>query len=78
LDRPGFGSSTFQSGRRNLDWAADVDEAADLLRLDRFAVLGVAVGIAPPEAPGMDKAAIARTSRHWDLRPWVTIRVSAR
>ncbi len=91
LDRPGFGSSTFQSDRSILDWAADVDEAGDLLELDRFAVLGVsgggpyalacghalkdrvtrigvAAGIAPPDAPGMDKAAVARTSRRHFVR----------
>ena len=91
LDHPGFGSSTFQPGRRTLDWATDVDEAADLLGLDRFAVLGVsgggpcalacghalngrvtrigvAAGIAPPEAPGMDKAAIAKISRRYLVR----------
>lgn len=91
LDRPGFGASTFQHGRSILDWAADVNEAANLLSIDQFAVLGVsgggpyalacghalkdrvtsvgvAVGIAPREAPGMDTAAIARTSRRWLVR----------
>ena len=88
---PALAPRTFQPGRRILDWAADVDEAADLLGLDRFAVLGVsgggpyalacghalnsrvtsigvAVGIAPPEAPGMDKAAIAKTSTRYLVR----------
>ncbi len=44
LDRPGFGASTFQPKRRLLDWPSDVAEAADLLEIDRFAVLGVSAG----------------------------------
>jgi len=79
LNRPGFGSSTFQAGRTFLDWPRDVAEAADLLGVGRFAVLGVsgggpyalatasvlgervtrvglAVGLAPIEAPGMRSA----------------------
>jgi len=44
LDRPGMGLSSFQPGRRLLDWPADVVAVADHLRLDRFAVLGVSGG----------------------------------
>jgi pimeloyl-ACP methyl ester carboxylesterase len=44
LDRPGFGASTDQPGRGMLDWPDDVAEAADLLGIDRFAVLGVSAG----------------------------------
>lgn len=44
LDRPGFGSSTFQPERDLVDWASDVAEAADKLRIDRFSVLGVSAG----------------------------------
>ncbi len=44
LDRPGFGSSTFQPDRDLLDWPSDVAEVADLLGIDRFAVLGVSAG----------------------------------
>jgi len=40
VDRPGIGMSTRRPGRRLLDWPADVVEFADLLDLDRFAVLG--------------------------------------
>jgi len=40
IDRPGFGLSTFQPGRRITDWPADVKSLADHLRLRRFAVLG--------------------------------------
>ena len=44
LDRPGFGGSTFQPRRGLLDWPSDVAEAADILGIDRFAVLGVSAG----------------------------------
>ena len=43
-DRPGFGRSSFQPGRRLLDWPDDVLELAGALGLDRFAVLGVSGG----------------------------------
>ena len=43
-DRPGFGRSDFQPGRRLVDWPDDVGELADLLELSRFAVLGVSGG----------------------------------
>lgn len=44
LDRPGYGLSDFQPGRRILDWPRDVAEAADVLGLDRFWVLGASGG----------------------------------
>jgi pimeloyl-ACP methyl ester carboxylesterase len=44
LDRPGFGLSDFQPGRRLLDWPDDVVEVADRLGLRRFAVVGVSGG----------------------------------
>ena len=40
FDRPGYGESTFQPGRRILDWPADVIELADELGLEKFAVAG--------------------------------------
>ncbi len=40
LDRPGYGLSDFQPHRTILDWPRDVGEAADMLGLDRFSVLG--------------------------------------
>ncbi|MBW2547908.1 MAG: hypothetical protein DRH23_06320 [Deltaproteobacteria bacterium] len=43
-DRPGFGRSDFQPGRRLLDWPDDVSELAEALGLNRFAVLGVSGG----------------------------------
>jgi pimeloyl-ACP methyl ester carboxylesterase len=43
-DRPGYGLSTFQPGRRLVDWPHDVAELADHLGVDRFAVMGVSGG----------------------------------
>lgn len=43
-DRPGFGLSDVQPGRRLGDWPADVTQLADALGLPRFAVLGVSGG----------------------------------
>jgi len=43
-DRPGFGLSTFQPGRRILDWPADVAALADALGIGRFAVAGISAG----------------------------------
>ncbi|NNC92687.1 MAG: alpha/beta hydrolase [Acidimicrobiia bacterium] len=44
LNRPGFGSSSPQPGRSFLDWPVDVADAADQLKIDRFAVVGVSGG----------------------------------
>ena len=43
-DRPGYGISDFQPGRRLLDWPCDVKALADRLSIDRFMVLGVSGG----------------------------------
>ncbi len=43
-DRPGMGRSTFQPGRRLLDWPADVAVVTDTLGIDRFAVMGWSCG----------------------------------
>jgi pimeloyl-ACP methyl ester carboxylesterase len=40
VDRPGYGLSTFQPGRRVLDWAEDIALLADSLGFDRFSVTG--------------------------------------
>ncbi len=40
IDRPGYGASTFQPGRRILDWPADVAALADALDLQDFTVAG--------------------------------------
>jgi pimeloyl-ACP methyl ester carboxylesterase len=43
-DRPGFGRSDPQPGRRLADWPGDVAALADELRLERFAVVGFSAG----------------------------------
>jgi len=43
-DRPGSGASSFQPGRRILDWPADVIALADQLGIGQFAVLGYSGG----------------------------------
>jgi pimeloyl-ACP methyl ester carboxylesterase len=44
VDRPGFGLSDYQPGRRVLDWPNDVARLADALNIERFAVLGSSAG----------------------------------
>jgi pimeloyl-ACP methyl ester carboxylesterase len=44
VERPGYGLSDFQKGRRLLDWPEDVSAFADALGLDRFPVVGVSGG----------------------------------
>lgn len=44
VDRPGMGLSSFQPGRRYVDWPADVTALADRLGLTKFAVLGYSGG----------------------------------
>ena len=39
-DRPGYGESSFQPGRRILDWPGNVLQLADTLGLHKFAVAG--------------------------------------
>src|SRR5215469_6560618 len=46
-DRPGYGTSTFQPGRRLTDWADDVRQLADSLGIERFLVAGFSGG-GPP------------------------------
>jgi len=43
-DRPGIGLSTYQRGRRLVDWPGDVAHLADALGLERFAVMGWSAG----------------------------------
>jgi len=43
-DRPGYGLSTFQAGRRLIDWPTDVAYLADHLGIDRFGVMGISGG----------------------------------
>ncbi|MBO0868605.1 MAG: alpha/beta hydrolase, partial [Micromonosporaceae bacterium] len=44
LDRPGCGRSDWQPGRAILDWPADVAQAADLLGIGEFSVVGASGG----------------------------------
>ena len=44
IDRPGVGMSDFQPGRTILDWTTDVEELADALELEHFAVAGISGG----------------------------------
>jgi pimeloyl-ACP methyl ester carboxylesterase len=44
VDRPGYGLSDFQPGRRLLDWPDDITQLADALGFDRFAVFGMSGG----------------------------------
>jgi pimeloyl-ACP methyl ester carboxylesterase len=44
VDRPGHGASDFQPGRRLRDWPRDVEQLADALGIDRFAVAGWSAG----------------------------------
>lgn len=43
-DRPGYGLSDFKNDRELLDWADDVVELADQLKIRKFAVVGVSGG----------------------------------
>ncbi len=43
-DRPGMGLSTYQPGRRLIDWPADVEHLTRSLDIDRFAVMGWSAG----------------------------------
>jgi pimeloyl-ACP methyl ester carboxylesterase len=44
IDRPGIGLSDFKPGRQYLDWPDDITELADILKVDRFAILGISSG----------------------------------
>lgn len=44
VDRPGFGHSGFQRGRRIIDWPNDVAALADSLSIGPFAVMGTSGG----------------------------------
>lgn len=43
-DRPGYGLSDFKENRKLLDWADDVVELADKLKIKKFAIVGVSGG----------------------------------
>jgi pimeloyl-ACP methyl ester carboxylesterase len=50
VDRPGYGHSTYDPARNYESWARDVDQLADHLGIDRFAVIGHSSG--GPNAAG--------------------------
>jgi pimeloyl-ACP methyl ester carboxylesterase len=43
-DRPGYGASDFQRGRRFSDWPKDVGALADALGIETFAIVGLSGG----------------------------------
>src|SRR2546429_8369047 len=44
IDRPGYGLSDFQQGRKLLDWPDDVAPPAHSLKIHQIAAIGVSVG----------------------------------
>ena len=44
VDRPGYGHSAFQRGRRLADWPSDISCLADHLGVDAFSVVGISGG----------------------------------
>jgi pimeloyl-ACP methyl ester carboxylesterase len=64
VDRPGFGGSDPHPGRTVTDFADDVEQLADALGLDRFAVVGVSAG-----APYAPACAWAMRWRPWGFEP---------
>jgi pimeloyl-ACP methyl ester carboxylesterase len=61
VDRPGYGLSDVQPDRTLLDWPADVEQLADALGLDRFAVYGMSGG--GPHAAACGYALAERVTR---------------
>jgi pimeloyl-ACP methyl ester carboxylesterase len=52
IDRPGFGRSDSQDGRKVMDWPHDIEFLTDALGIDRFAVFGISGGGAYAAACG--------------------------
>jgi len=44
MDRPGFGLSDYKEDRTLLGWPNDVQELADYLKIEKFAVMGCSGG----------------------------------
>jgi pimeloyl-ACP methyl ester carboxylesterase len=44
VDRPGYGMSDPQPNRKLADWPRDIEQLADHLRLDKFAIIGMSGG----------------------------------
>ncbi len=43
-DRPGYGRSTYQPNRKLLDYPSDIEQLADALDINQFAIFGVSAG----------------------------------
>lgn len=77
LDRPGVGGSDPKPGRSVVDWPADVEELAEQLGLDRFAVSGWSAGGAYALAcahalgPRIDAVALVSGAGRLDLPGFV-------
>ncbi len=77
LDRPGVGGSDPKPGRSVVDWPADVEELAEQLELDRFAVSGWSAGGAYALAcahalgPQIDAVALVSGAGRLDLPGFV-------
>jgi pimeloyl-ACP methyl ester carboxylesterase len=77
VDRPGVGGSDPRSGRSVADWPADVEELAEQLELDRFAVSGWSAGGAYALAcahalqPRIDAVALVSAAGRLDLPGFV-------
>ena len=67
-DRPGFGGSTAQPGRRVADAAADVTAIADRLGVDRFAVWGTPQAGARSRWPAPPCCPTGWSPRRWSRR----------
>ena len=57
VDRPGFGESTFQPGRRIRQWSADITALTDALGVHRFSIVGMSAGAPYALACAADLAA---------------------
>ena len=57
VDRPGFGESTFQPGRRIRQWSADIRALTDALGVQRFSIVGMSAGAPYALACAADPAA---------------------
>ena len=77
VDRPGVGGSDPKPGRTVADWPADVEDLAEQLELDRFAVSGWSAGGAYALAcahelqPRIDAVALVSGSGRLDLPGFV-------
>jgi pimeloyl-ACP methyl ester carboxylesterase len=57
IDRPGFGESTFQPGRRIRQWSTDICAVTGALGVPRFSIVGMSAGAPYALACAVDLAA---------------------